>query len=69
MSYLIPHLGSLLETHRMRRILRIVAAIIHIGLAAGLTVLINGYLDLLPSLTLAVSISALSYFLVEKVFL
>lgn len=69
MSYLIPHLGSLLEKGLMRKIVELALMAAHIVLAVTLTYLLTTWLDILISATISASLSGLSYYLLRRILL
>lgn len=46
LSYLIPHLGRLMETEPARRLVRIVLIAVHLAMAILLTYLLNSWLNI-----------------------
>jgi|GEM_PF-3866459 len=69
LSYLIPQLGSLLETGIARRLLKVLLILAHIILAAAATYILSGWLGLITSALISIPASTISYIILRKILL
>ncbi len=69
LSYLIPQLGSLLETGIARRLLKVLLILAHIILAAAATYILSWWLGLITSALISIPASTISYIILRKILL